>query len=89
MADITEHSDKLVAEIKRRTALFVADNSPMNTGPGALPLAIIETAMLIGASIAGEMAMEEELKELLIDERMMAAAERTEQIRQQQSGHTL
>lgn len=57
--DVTEHSEKLVAEVKRRVLLFCVDN-PKFSGH----MDVIEAAMLIGASITLEQNTNELFKPL-------------------------
>lgn len=49
MNDVSEHSEKLVAEVKRRALDFVVDNPRFGN-----ELAAIEAAMFVGASIGLE-----------------------------------
>lgn len=51
MASIASLNERIIIEIKRRAALFCADNF---TVPTPEDLLVIENAMLIGASIAFE-----------------------------------
>jgi hypothetical protein len=54
--DIVEKTDELRRRIEVRAALFCADNYRI---PTAQDLLIIQSAMLIGSLVAGELAMEE------------------------------
>lgn len=85
MAGIVESSERLIQEIKKRAALFVVDNF---SSPTEADLLLTESVMLIGASIANEVAAEDLHKEteLLSSEKELASEDRwrAEHIRQQQ-----
>lgn len=75
MANIVESSERLIQEIKKRAALFVVDNF---SSPTEADLLLTESVMLIGASIANEVAAEDLHKEteLLSSEHELASEDR-------------
>ena len=61
MASLTDKSDELIQRIKEQAVLFCADNYRFVT---ASDLLVIENAMLIGATIKGEVSLEYDNEDL-------------------------